>query len=281
MDKITFLSSNTTIVRYAYSPIHDFINISNGNTLKEVPCLAVFHHINRTYSLVPDEINLMIKSRNSSTAEAIVSYLKSDRKQIQPSEPSVSDYIHRVPVPLVGTNHDSFVVNESFDSVVLYVAEISAMSIQFLKMFIGLAYQFDQSNIHQIKFGVINVTSNAANFPIIPVFPHIHIYPSTNKSNDRIYFSQHSKNSLLCYLKRYASVDIPFKCFEETRHELTSEIFQIYADIQFLDEFGKIKANERINEIAPLIDFNTTQMEEIIQQKEINKSTQSNQFHEL
>lgn len=232
------------VVGFIDSTLHDFANMSTSNTVQKLPWIILLNTSSREYYPIPTELNMNLAQKNISD---ILDVLKELPKPMFPSEkePLKQDQSFTV---LVGKTHDDFIQSKEHDSIVLYVSRDSLETRRAKRIFIEAAEEFNKYST--IKFGIINATSNAATYPTIPTMPHIHIYPAANKTNDRTYFGQSTRNDLIRFIKKYSSNQYDINVPDATDKELALELVQIYIGFASFDEADKIKANERLFEIS-------------------------------
>jgi hypothetical protein len=193
--------------------------------------------------VIPDEFNRLLRKEDSGIMDKIGPFLVSPPAEILASEePSETDKLK-----LVGKTHDAFVNNPGYDAVVLYTSSNETDTIRAIRLFRAAALNFAGDDT--IRFGVINVTINSATFPMMPLLPHIEIWPVVNKSDHRTFYGRHYRDGLERFIQKYGSPKRKMAVPPTPRNEEMFEALKIFSVIDALTGEGHRKANERLLEL--------------------------------
>jgi hypothetical protein len=254
LEKMSEEKKENLTVGFISRPLHGVANITNGGSIKSVPSLVLFSNEEREYYQIPDEINNNFAKGNAEEAvKQVKDFLNNLPTPLSPSEKEPETQTGNTTY-LVGTTHDNFVLDNNTDSVVLYVSTSNLQTNKHTRIFTEVANEFAASNFNnKIKFGIINATVNAADYPTMPVLPHIEIFPARNKSDCRTYYGQALRDDLVRFIKKYGSNKYDVAVPEATRNDISLELVQIYIELRSTDDDHRAKAEERIAEIAPVL----------------------------
>ncbi|KAK8887060.1 hypothetical protein M9Y10_038096 [Tritrichomonas musculus] len=254
------LSFPDIVVGFAEKPLHNFLNFSTSGTLGKIPCISVLNTTARKFYTIPQIINDKLHNNDQTIIDDITNFLSNLPEPVSISEPIKSNSFQSNVTKLVGMNHDDFVLNNDFDSIVLYYSRNTPITRQFIRIFSETADFLIENNVSsdQIRFGMINTTCNAASFPLMPVQPHIEIYPKENKTDSYEYFGQANIQAIIRFIKDHASCNIPIIPRNSTEKEDNTEIYQIYSEIQSLNEKERKKAERRLEVLAAKLKLNLT-----------------------
>ena len=244
-------------VGFATRALVDIVNISVAGTVKSTPGIAFFNPVERTYYPVPKELNQVLKTGEG--IEKVLEFLEHVEEPIALSEPVPTEQPNCY-TKLVGTTFSDFVNQSGVDAIVLFLAGGSKMVQQILREFDSVAKLFRDKGIANVKFGIINVTVNSGQFPYMPLMPHFEIYPAANKSDHRTCFLGGYDNIIRC-AKRYATTKFTIDVPDAPNNDLFSELVQIYAAMDGMCDSDRSKARERLEEIAPILKLNLTDID--------------------
>ncbi|OHT08852.1 hypothetical protein TRFO_22519 [Tritrichomonas foetus] len=256
------------VVGFVDRALHDFVNFSVSGTIDEIPCISLMNTTARKYYQIPHELNDKLRNGDNSIFDDIKTFLTDLPDPISMSEPlptkeSGNDAQSQNTVKLVGLNHDDFILNHDFDSVVLYYSRNTPITHQFIRNFQATADLFATNNLlDRIKFGFINTTCNSANFPLMPVQPHIEIYPKNG--NNWEYFGQANVNAITRFIKEHATEKVDIETPEATDKEDSTELLQIYSEIKSLNDAEKERAQIRLERLAGKLGVNLTDINQAI-----------------
>lgn len=248
------------VVGFVERPLHNFLNFSTSGTIDRIPCVSILNTTARKYYKIPQIINDKIYNNDKTVVNDISSFLSNLSEPVSISEP-----LERIPnksnvTKLVGLNHDEFVLNNNIDSIVLYYSRNTPITKQFIRIFSETADLFIENKISsdQIQFGMINTTCNSASFPLMPVQPHIEIYPKGNKTDSYEFFGQANVHAIVRFIKDHSSCDIPIIPRNSTEKEDNTEVLQIFSEIPSLNDNERKKAEQRLTILASRLNLNLT-----------------------
>ena len=246
-------------VGFINKPLIGTVNVSVGGTLEETPSIALFDPGKRAYYPIPHELNVLLKSGNCQ--EKILEFLDHLPEPIELSEdiPTSQDKFYSV---LVGKTFNDFVDDGAFDSVVMFVTQDAKVIRRNMRIFNAVAKLFKSANIVNVRFGVINITTNSGHFPFMRAMPHIEIYPAKNKSNHRGFYSHLSRDNIIRFTKKYADNPVTIEVPDPLSSDLLTELVTLYAEAQYMPRGEVVKARERVEEIVPLLGINLTELDQ-------------------
>jgi hypothetical protein len=83
---------------------------------------------------------------------------------------------------------------------------------------------FKEADVNSVKFGLINVTRNSIVPRRVGGLPHIEIFRAGNESDARPYFGRGSLESVIRFVKKYASGEVAVEVAPETVVELKEQM---------------------------------------------------------
>lgn len=267
LEKVSEAKKEGVKVGFFDRALHDVVNSSVSNSLGELPSVVAMQPLIRQYYEVPKEITAeLIDEDPEKAAEMTIKFLDNLPEPKHPSEPIPAEQ-NGILKKLVGFNHDEFIAQPDKDVVVLYISPDTPQTKLYIRIVEEAATAIRNSGLGDtIEFAVINTTKNyAENYPYMAAVPHIHIYPSYNKSANMAYYSQPTMEDVLRFIKRYGGkkykqIDVK----EATRNEVTLEVVQIYALVRSLDEDSQAKAFARLEELLPVIGSNLEETNRLV-----------------
>ena len=254
LESVSEVKNDNITIGFIDRPLHQIANITNGGSIQRIPSIVLFSNIKREYYSIPDEINQnFYEGKTLEAAEKIKKYLNNLPKPLEPSEEIPTSQTGDI-IKIVGKTHDSFALDPSKDSLIMYVSVNNIQTQKFYRVFQEVANEYLSSPENdKIQFGVINATLNSATFPSMAVLPHIEIYPSRNKTDHMTFYGQSTRDEYVRFINENGSFDYSVKAPEATKNDLSLEIVQIYACIRTIDDEARRKANNRLMEIAPKV----------------------------
>ena len=259
----TTFKDSDFVVGFADSQLHDFMNFSVSGSIDEFPCISLLNTTARQYYNIPHSINEKLRNNDETVINDILAFLSNLPFPISISEPLSNIRSDSNVTYLVGSTHDEFIRDNSSNSIILYYSRNTPTTRQFIKVFQATAYIFAQYGlINQIKFGMINTSCNSASFPLMPVQPHIEIYPKYGENWE--YFGQANTNSITIFIKDHTDIKIEINTQEPTMKEYNTELLQIYSEYKSFNQKEKRKAEQRLEFLADKLGLNLTQVNEAI-----------------
>jgi len=278
LDFVSHMGLNLSIC-YIDPPYHDITNMTVGGSIVTVPSFVLFSNIKRLYYPIPKSLSTMLIDENLKVFDHLESFLKLLPEACLPSENETSSndpYIKR----LIGKNHDDFVFNQNTDSFIMYESINSMQTKRFYRVFSSIAKEIKESG-SSIRFGVINVTANAAQYPSLPSLPHFEFYPYKNISNEQTFYGQSTREDFIRFVKKYSSDPVSIIVPEATPKELSLELIQIYVDLPHLNDIEASKADFRLRELAPVLGVDIDDMNKALFKQLESKAENTTKSDEL
>ncbi|KAH0789852.1 protein disulfide isomerase [Histomonas meleagridis] len=244
-----------------------------GEKPKKYPFLMVYNLQNRCYYKFDED-----KRKNPQYISTFLSLI--EQGSVSPtylSQPIPKKQSKKYIEQIVGLNYQSYVSDESKAAVVLYYSAINTNHKVYFDYFDKVANMISEFKL-PIKFGYIDITSNASpmKFPLFIDVPHVHYFPSVNKSDDREVYGLPTPENIVLMLNMSSNVEIPL---ERPRAD-KSEIIDLYQRIsQMEQELGSEKyrkAMEYLKKVGEIenIEFGEP-IQEIVKEKNIEPTEET------
>jgi hypothetical protein len=234
------------VVGFVPPPLHAFVNMSVGGALPAVPGIAIFNVSARVYLPVPPALSAIGDRSPSEVIAGVKAFLAALPEFVSVSEPPpIGD--DGDCAKIVGTTYESFVQGGDADAVVLYVALDDQRTGRWLSAFRGAAARARGSSA---RFGIINATANAANFPPLRSLPHIEIFPAGRGAEHQTFFGRVDEDAILRFIRRCgATKNLTFEVAPEEQRDRAFEIMEIWKAKSTMEGGEVRKANDRLGEI--------------------------------
>lgn len=243
------------LVGFAEPLLHSFLNQTTSGSIKKIPSISLLNTTSKVFYPIPDEINDKLYNSDKTVINEILSFLSNlpDPIAISESTDVTEKSLETSNVTqLVGSNYDSFIAETQSDIVVLYYSRDTPMTQQFIEIFTQTANFFISNGIttNQVRFAAINVSCNSAFFPLMPVLPHMELFPKLNKTDNYEYFGQANINAIVRFVKRYSTTRVSLETPESTLSEDNIELYQIISELPSFKGESRRKSILRLEELT-------------------------------
>ncbi|OHT11186.1 hypothetical protein TRFO_01113 [Tritrichomonas foetus] len=222
------------------------LGVQFNNTLLNA---SIFHpiqryHLNISSIFTPDVFNKPFNYGEwlELAKAALTKARNNEFTRLYLSEPVPSPVLNAGPIQkVVGITYNEFVNQPGKDVLILLMRPFGELNAHMNNTMYELHRITQNASMTNMSFGIIDVTSNAANFPYFYMIPQLFIYPANNKTNPVPLRGNLGMDNIFWFINRYGTYECPVGYTMISHGQFEMDLKQI------LGQFKDMPQQEREN----------------------------------